>query len=195
MMLTLSHSSFISDEQVEPLIRRIEGLQAVIARMKADQATLSQAEGQLREQLAALHQERAKLASEVARHESATTVARESQQRHLKQLQEARETIADLEKKLALAVKPSAIPKPPSAVVSAPAGRTAVEPPPATTTSAAEQAAAKRSQTQLLRARSKNNNPPDKSMVCLYCMLFLCCSVFNVRSSMLLVVECCECCV
>jgi chorismate mutase len=80
--------------------------------MKADQATLAQAEGQLRAQLASLHQERAKLANEVAKHESATVIAHENQQRHLQQLQEARETISDLEKKLALAMKPTAIPKP-----------------------------------------------------------------------------------
>ena len=153
-MLTLHDRLFITDEQVEPLIRRIEGLQAVITRMKADQATLAQAEGLLRGQIAALHQERTTLAIEIVRHEDATVAAREGQQRHLKQLQDARETISDLEKKLAVAVKPSLIPKPHSggAVDSTVAS------------SAGDQA--KRSQTQLLRARSKNNNPPDKSQVC-----------------------------
>lgn len=121
--------------------------------MKTDQASLSQAEGQLRSQLAALHQERATLANEIAMHENATLAARESQQRTLKQLHESRETLSDLEKKLAAALKPSAIPKPHSAAADS-----------AVASSTSEQA--RKSQTQLLRARSKNNNPPNKSQVC-----------------------------
>lgn len=127
-------------------MRRIESLQAVINQMKSDQTSLLKTEGQLRDQLVSLQRERTRLSSDVADYENLAKSATEDLRSSQKQLQDAKETIAFLEKKIA-SMKASAISSKPSTT---PASNTGGE--------------AKRPQTQLLRARSKNNNPPTKSL-------------------------------
>jgi hypothetical protein len=120
--------------------------------MKTDHATLAQAEGQLHAQINALHRERTALAAEAAKHENAAQVALDELQRYQLQLQEAKDTITILEKRIAVMAKPSNIPKPQvnvDRVEKSEVGSGSLD-------------QARRSQTQLLRARSKNNNPPTR---------------------------------
>lgn len=136
---------------MEPLIRRIEGLQEVIARMKSDHATVAKAEGQLRSQMETLHRERNTLAAEAARYENAAHNSNAELQSYRKRLKGAQDTIANLEKQLSMSLAriPSAVPKPAALVK------------PSLTQSSSEQ---RKSQTQLLRARTKNNNPPSQNV-------------------------------
>lgn len=132
-------------------MRRIEGLQAVINRMKEDQSSLSEAEGQLRAQIATLHKERAVLASDAAKSESTAKIAVDELEQCQKLLREAKDTIAILEKRIALSKKEEKSNVPRSKPLAAATERELPAP------------RKPHSQTQLLRARarSKNNNPPN----------------------------------